>query len=835
VEVTVTPAQVTLTPADDRQRLVVSGKLADGTWRDLTRSVRYVSSNPAVAVVSPQGLVTPQAPGQTAVQILGSGWATPSVSVSVTVQDVAPRPVSFANDIMPILTKAGCNSGACHGSASGKKGFKVSLRGYDPPKDYVKDYVTLTRGTEGRRLNLNDPDRSLLLLKPTAQIPHEGGKRFDRHSDYAQTLRRWLAEGATSDLSSAPQLVGLEVFPAFRTAVVARSPDHATAGPGLKAVVARFPDHATAGPGLKQQLLVTARFSDGSSRDVTADARYSTSNETTADVDEAGLVKIAGKGEAALMVRYGSLMAVSTLVVLKHDPSFAWTDVAQPPENNYIDRHVNNKLRHMEILPSDLTTDAEFLRRVYYDLIGLPPTVAETRAFLGDPRPDKRARVIDVLLLRPEHAEYWALKWGDLLRIRFDLMGDKGTWGMYRWLRDSVAANKPFDQLVRDILTADGSCARNPAANFWRVFPNPDDASEAVCQIFFGIRLMCAKCHDHPFEKWVQKDYYGMSAFFSQVSRKPGRQQGDIIVFRTEAPAQARHPNTGEILSPKFLDAAAVPVPAKSPSQDAREWLAEWATRKDNPFLARATVNRLWSHLFGKGIIDPVDDIRSSNPPVNGPLLDALAEDFRDHGFDVRHILRRILNSRTYQLSGRVNKFNADDRQNFSHALPRRLSAEQLLDTLAQATGIAENFAARYPGAGTVALPVGGVRAGQLPDRQLTAEMLELFGRPKGESTCACERHEEASMTQALHLINGKSLANRVANPNGRVAKLVKTPKITDDQIIEDLYLAVLCRLPAANEKELWQKHYAATKDRLRAAQDTMWVLFNTKEFLFNH
>jgi hypothetical protein len=791
---TAEPAEVVFHDGGQRQQLLITGTHGDGSVRDLTRRVKFVSDNPAVAQVSPHGVVTPQGTGTTRIRVTGPG---PEVAVPVTVRSAEPRRVSFANDVMPVLAKAGCNSGACHGAASGKKGFKISLRGYDPDTDFI----TLTRGTDGRRLNRNNPGWSLLVLKPTGRVPHEGGRRFAPDSPYAHILKRWINQGAESDLGGAPKLVGLDVYPSFRT----------------------FPQ-----PGQRQQLLVTARFSDGSCRDVTADARYSSNNEATAAVDEAGLVTMPAKGEAALMVRYGSRLAVSTCVVLKHDPAFAWTN---PSVNNYIDRLVFAKLRQMEILPSDLTTDEEFLRRVSYDLTGLPPTPAEVRAFLADGRADKRARVIDALLERPAHAEFWALKWADLLRTRFDLMGDKGTWGMYRWLRDGVAANKPFDRFVRDIVAAEGSCEENPAANFWKVFPTPEDAAEATTQVFLGIRLLCAKCHDHPFEKWVQKDYYGMAAFFSQVGRKAGGRRLDLVIFRTETPAQARHPRTGQLLSPRYLAGQAVAVSAE---QDARRLLAEWMTRKDNPFLARATVNRVWSHLFGKGIIDPVDDIRSSNPPVNGPLLDALAKDFIAHDFDVRHLLRTILNSRTYQLSARVNRFNADDQRNFSHALPRRLSAEQLLDSISQATGIRETFRARFGGA-AVALPVGGVRAGQLPDKLLTADLLDLFGRPRGESTCACERHEEASMTQALHLINGKSVERRLAAPNGRVALLVKTPRITEPQIIEELYLTVLCRRPAAKELALWREHFAQTNDRLQAAQDLMWVLFNTKEFLFNH
>jgi hypothetical protein len=793
-DLSIEPAQVTLTHASDRQRLLVTGKLGDGSLSDFTRMARFACNNPAIAQVTAEGTIIPKSAGQAIIQVT-SGNTRKDVPVNLT--GAAARPVSFANDVMPIMARAGCNSGACHGSASGKKGFKISLRGYDP----AADYITLTRGTIGRRINFIEPERSLLLLKPTTHVPHEGGQRFTAGSDYAKILRQWIVEGAPSDLATAPKLTGLEVFPEFRA----------------------FP-----APRQEQQLLVTAKFSDGSRRDVTGDARYSSSNENVGIVTEDGLVKLPQKGEAAVMVRYGPKMAVANFAVLEHNPAFVWT---KPPENNYIDRLVHDKLRKMEILPSELTGDLEFLRRVCYDVIGVPPTPAEIRTFLADKRPDRRARMIDALLERPEHAEYWALKWGDLFKIRFDQLRDQGTWGLYRWLRDAIATNKPYDRFVREIVTAHGSCAENPPANFWRVFDDPNEATQATAQVFFGIRLLCAKCHDHPFEKWVQTDYYGMAAFFSQVGRKAGRRREDLVIFRTDAPAQATHSTTGAALDPKLLDAESVKIGA---DQDARERLAEWMTRKDNPFLARAAVNRFWSHLFGRGIIDPVDDIRSSNPPVNAPLLDALTKDFVDHQFDVRHVLRVMLNSRTYQLSARTNKTNDKDFVNFSHALPRRLSAEQVLDTLSQATGIKEGFRSRF-GEATVALPAGGVRAGQLPDRQLTAELLDIFGRPRGESTCACERHEEISMTLALHLINGQSVARRLADPNGSVAQLVRKPKISDAAIIDELYLTVLCRFPSAGERAALERHFRQNTNKLTAAQDAMWVLFNTKEFLFNH
>ena len=791
---TVDPVQLTLMHQHDEQRLLVSGKFADDTVRDLTRSVHYSSADPKIATVTANGIVHPVAAGETKIEI---ATGDRKQVVAVIVKSAAQRPVSFTHDVMPLFAKAGCNSGACHGSASGKKGFKVSLRGYDPGVDYF----TLTRGTNGRRLNRDDPEQSLLLLKPTGQVNHEGGQRFSRDSAYAQMLTRWIKEGVASDLAAAPKLVGLDVWPSFRT---------------------------FAEPNQQQQLLVRARFSDGSIRDVTEDARYSSNNETAATVGEDGLVQLPARGEAAIMVRYGSQVAVSNLVVMQHDPTFVWTN---PPEVNYLDKLVFAKLRALEIQPSELCTDEEFLRRVYLDVVGLSPTTQEVRAFLADKRADKRALVIDALLERPEHAEFWASKWADLFRLRFDTLGDKGTWGLYRWLRDGIATNKPYDQFVREIVAAEGSTDENPAANFYRVFTTPDEAAEGTAQIFLGVRTMCAKCHDHPFEKWVQTDYYGLSAFFAQTARKPGGKRDEVIVSCNQVAAQAQHLKTGELLSPKFLDGPFVPVGADG---NAREVLAQWLTSKDNPFLARAAVNRIWSQLLGRGIIDPVDDIRSSNPPSNAALLDALAKDFVAHNFDQRHIIRTILNSRTYQLSGRTLPSNAADKLNCSHFLPRRLTAEQLVDSLNQITGTREAYRSRVPGGATVALPVTASRASQVPDRMLSSEVLDLFGRPRGESSCTCERGDEASMAHALHLINGKSMLERLNNPNGNLSKLLKTAGMSNEQLVEELFVLVLCRSPKDNERAAALRHFAANK-RDDAAVDLAWALLNTKEFLFNH
>lgn len=790
------PPAITLKHGNDRQLLLITGQLPDGGTRDATREVSFRSGDEKVVRVEGHGVIVPVGTGKTIIQISGPGI---KVEVPVEVASSALKPVSFANDIMPLLARFDCNSGGCHGAAAGKKGFRVSLRGYDP----ANDYVSLTRGTEGRRLNFGDPAQSLLVLKPTGQTPHDGMKRFEPDTWGAKLLERWIAEGARSDLEAAPKLVGLEVFPSFRSF---QKKD------------------------VQQQLVVTAQFSDGSKRDVTAEARYSSGNEACCLIDENGLARLHAKGEATVSVRYGHMMALSNLAALDHDPSFVWN---HPPEANYIDKHVHEKLKKLQILPSETCSDAEFLRRVHYDLTGLPPTADEVKAFLKDSRSDRRARVIDHLLDRPEHAEFWASKWADLFKMRFETLKDRGTWGLYRWLRDSIAANKPYDQFVREIVTANGSCAEEAPANFYRVFDNPNEASEATVQIFFGIRLMCARCHDHPFEKWVQTDYYGLAAFFTQVGRKPGSVREDVVVFRNDTVPQAQHSTSKAMIQPKLLDAAFVPVKAE---EDARAVLAEWMTRKDNPYLARAAVNRFWSHLFGKGIIDPVDDIRTSNPPSNPALLDALAKDFVDTGYNVKHILRVMLNSNAYQRSAKTNKWNQQDTIYLSHAIPRRLTAEQVLDTLSQVTGVRENFRSRF-GEGTAALPSGGVRAGALPDRQLTAELLDIFGRPRGESTCSCERVEEISLTLALHLINGGSLNKRLADPNGKFTRMGSDTKLNDDTLIEELYLNVLCRMPTPRERDVLRKHFVAAGPRMRAqaVQDAAWALFNSKEFLFNH
>lgn len=719
----------------------------------------------------------------------------------------AERPVSFVNDVEPILAKAGCNSGACHGAAAGKNGFKISLFGYDP----AGDHRALTRDMLARRMDLADPEKSLILLKPTGQLAHEGGKRFAVGSGYYETLVRWIREGARSDVETAARLVKIEVAPEYQV---------------------------FAKPGGVQPLRVTARYGDGSSREVAGDARYVSNNEMAAEVDERGVVKLARRGEAAIMVRYGDKIAVSRVVVLDPASDFAWNN---PPAENYIDPLVFAKLRDMHIVPSELSTDGEFLRRVWLDVAGVPPAAEEVRRFLADKDPKKRARKIDELLDRPEYAEVWALKWADLLGIRSEDPGVIATaltprevWKYYRWIRESFAANKPYDEFVRELVTAGGRTSTNAPAMYYRRYRDATELTENTTQLFLGIRLKCARCHDHPFEKWVQNDYYGMAAFFSQVKLKPGGGFRDFAIYADAVAPQSEQPTRKVMLGPRALGAGAVAVGAE---EDARRKLAEWLTSAGNPWFARAFVNRVWSYYFGRGIIEPVDDLRASNPASNDKLLDALTRDFVEHRFDVKHLVRTILNSRTYQLSSRTNRWNADDAANFSHQAVRRLTAEQVVDALAQATGVPEDFTTNVgdPGKPKIDFPAGyWVRAGQIPDAKVRSYMLTIFGRPQRDDPCECERHQEVSMTQALHLINGDSVDRRLNHPKGWLAQTVGQVK-DDGQLAEAVYLQALSRLPNEEELALGRKALAGQAERLRAAQDLMWALVNSREFLFNY
>jgi hypothetical protein len=735
---------------------------------------------------------------------------------------VRAEPVSFRSEVMAVLSKGGCNQGACHGNQNGKNGFKLSLRGEDP----AWDLAALTRDTLGRRTNPFRPTDSLMLLKATATVPHEGGQRFKVDSPEYAILSRWIAEGLRPDHADAPVLKELRVSP-------------------LEQVLPESTDSVS--------IDVKASFSDGSVRDVTHLAVYEPLNPV-ANMSAGGLVQKRRLGEAIILVRYLDLQATVRLAFVPERPDFRWPDV---PEHNYIDGHVFARLRTLRIVPSELCSDSVFVRRAFLDTIGLPPTAEEASAFLTDARADKRARLIDLLLQRPEFADFWALKWSDLLRNEEKTLDRKGVHVFHSWLRRSIAEGKPLNELARELVSARGSTYANPPANYYRALRDPYSRTEATAQVFLGLRLQCVKCHNHPFDRWKQDDYYGLAAFFPRVQYKilenNRRDRFDkhefdgeqVIVLAREG--QTTHPRTGTVVEPRFLGSSVVRSPLSvanttdhgqrttdSFGDDPLGKLADWIAEPDNPYFARTQANRIWFHLIGQGIVDPIDDFRLSNPPSNGPLLEALTKDFVEHEFDLRHLVRAIMNSRTYQLSSVPNDTNRDDETNFSHALVQPLPAEVLLDAMARVAGTPIKFTG-YP---------LGLRAGQLPGVRLTRpreqrtgngeRFMKLFGKPERLLSCECERSEDATLGQALQLITGELMNRLLSEPENRLGRLLAAGK-TDREIVDELYLACLSRFPSDDEGRAVEARLAKAGDRRAAFEDLLWGLLNAKEFLLRH
>jgi hypothetical protein len=715
----------------------------------------------------------------------------------------APK-VTFLRDVAPILNKVGCTSGTCHGAAKGKNGFKLSLRGYDPQFDYE----ALLYDLEGRRFNRAEPGRSLMLAKPTQQVPHGGGLRFEINSDYYKTIFNWIAQGVPfgdpkTDTVKRLALEPVEVF--------------------LKA------------PGEAAGVKVLATYGDGSTRDVTREANMDSNVPDIATVADAN-VKGARVGEATVLIRYQGNFAALPVTILNPKPGFAWKPL---PQNNYVDRLIDAKLQRLKIQPSPVVDDAGFLRRVTLDLTGQLPGPQEVRAFVADPSKTKRSALIDKLISSPAYVDHWTLKWGDLLQNSRKYLGEKGAFEFREWIREAIAQNRPYDRMVREMLTASGSSYENPAANFYRVTRDPKPTMEKTTQVFLGVRMVCAQCHDHPFERWTQNQYYEMSAFFSAVGIRPGYEVGEEIVYDQRQDFDMKHPKDGRVMNPKFILPATFSTggaPGAAAPTDARRRMAyaEWVTAKDNPFFAKSTVNRVWSYFFGRGIIDPVDDIRASNPPSNPALLDALTKDFVEHDFDLRQLMHTIANSRTYQAAISTNEWNATDFENFSHAVPRRLSAEELMDALALATGVRPVFPEAPP----------ETKAEQLNDPHIGKDgFLDLFGRPSRESSCECERRSDLSLPQALNLVNGRTISDAVADSNGRIAKAVLGGR-PDREVVEELYLASLSRPPSAAELEsglqyLRKRGPAGSSGSdgpglASRAQDLLWALVNSKAFLYN-
>jgi Protein of unknown function (DUF1549)/Protein of unknown function (DUF1553) len=712
------------------------------------------------------------------------------------------EPVSFRNEVMAVLSRGGCNAGACHGNQNGKNGFKLSLRGQDPEFDLA----VLTRDQFARRTDRLHPDDSLVLLKATGAVPHEGAQRFAVGSREFNIVRRWIAEGCQPDPPGAPVLQRLDVTPTQQVLTE---------------------------PADQVRLRVTAAFSDGQSRDVTDLSVFDPSN-LVVRVGRDGVVHRQSLGETTILVRFLDRQAVVQLAFLPDRPGFVWSD---PPVNNFIDPLVYAKLRTLRMAPSGLCTDAIFLRRVYLDVLGAAPTPEETRRFLDDARPVKRARLIDDLLERPEFADFWALKWCDLLRVEEKVLDRKGVRLFHDWIRQSIAEGKPLNEFAREMLAGLGSTYSNPESNYYRALRDPFSRTEATAQVFLGVRLQCAKCHNHPFEHWTQTDYHSLAAFFTRIDYRIVENNrrdkfdkhefdGEQIVFEART-GEGVHPRTKETLSPRFLGAD---TPRFAPEADRLQALADWVAAPDNPFFARAQANRVWRELLGRGIVDPDDDFRTSNPPVNAALLDALAKDFVDHHFDLRHLIRTILNSRTYQLSFIPNETNRDDETNFSHALVRPLQAEQLLDALGRATEAPQPFPGLEPGLRACQLP--GLKSGRDAKKTDDGEMfLASFGKPERSLSCDCERSDDSTLNQAFQLITGPVLNRMLTAPDNRIGRLLSAGK-SNEEIVEELYLAALCRPPSAKERAGALSLLGHNSDRRHALEDVLWGLVNAKEFL---
>lgn len=776
------PAELTLSSIRDSRRVLVTGVTNDGQRIDLSSKATVTTQSP-VCQTDEAGFVAPIMAGDGTIIVEAEGLRA-EIPVHVLSADVVP--VDFIREVNPILSKVGCNQGTCHGSQAGKNGFKLSLRGYDS----VYDYRALVDDLSGRRFNRSEPAQSLMLLKPTQGVPHEGGFLFDEQSRYYKVLEQWIAEGCHYK-EDAARVTGIEVFPP--TPLLQLRHD-------------------------RQQLIVVAKYVDGTTRDVTREAVFDTSNFEVATVSKQGLITAVQRGEAAALVRFEGHYAAAPISILGNRDGYEWVPQS---ELNSIDTLVNAKLQRMKIVPSGLADDAEFLRRASLDITGVPPASADVLAFVADPADSmtKRAAKIDQLLSSPMYVEHWTLKWSDLLLNRRKAVTERGVWSFRNWIRQSVASNKPYNEFAKELLTSGGSAFENPAANYFRIAREPKLVMENMTQVFLGTRFNCNQCHDHPFERWTQRQYYELSAYFADVGRRP-LPDGDEFIFTMGAPAAVLNPDTNQPANPKFPfeHAGAIDV-----NGSRREQLSQWLTANENPYFARSIVNRYWSYFFGRGIIDPVDDIRAGNPASNPELLDALTKDFIASGYDLKKLIRTICNSATYQRSLETGPWNEDDSINFSHALPRRLSAEQLYDAIIQATGAPRAL----PG-----VPAG-FRASELPDSDVEVAFLDMFGRAPRESPCECERTSDVSLGQTLNMVNGPTIADAIAHPQGIIATTIAAGA-SNEQLIETIYLSALCRKPTAEETARTVEYFAGAGDSKAAAEDLMWALINSPGFLFN-
>lgn len=776
----VSPQFVVLDGPEASQQLLVNQRDASNAQEDLTHRSMYHVSNPEVVRVDNSGLIEPVGEGKTEVVVHHAGK---QVHVEVEVKGLNhPVPVAFDQQILPLLTKAGCNSGACHGKAEGQNGFKLSVFGFDAESDYQ----AVVFESRGRRVFPASPLNSLFLAKASGRIAHGGGKKISEGTPSYHRLARWLTEGMHFRNGHTSQVIAIEVEPKEINLAL----------------------QAT------QQVRVSAIDDQGKRRCVTIEAEYESNMPSLAAVNNRGRIQGGSNpGEAAILVRYLGQVTYCRVTLPRPGVRFV-----RPPEANFVDTLVWNKLEQLGIPPSQLADDATFLRRVFLDTIGTLPSSTEARTFLANADPLKRAKLIDHLLERPEYADYWTMKWADLLRVDRDTLTAAGAVAMTRWLRQQFAENRPYDQFVREIVTSKGSTTARGPVGFFKALDKPEVMSRSISQLFLGVRIECAQCHHHPSEKWGQEDYYALAGFFTGITRKP-IPGGELI--EAGPGSDMKHPRTEKMIPARALGAA---PPALPMEPDGRRSLAQWMTSTENPFFAKSIANRLWAHYYGRGLIEPIDDLRVTNPASNEPLLNELAKHLKANKYDLKAFTRTLLNSRVYQTGAQLAT-NVSDEQNFSHSRPRTLPAEVLLDAISQSTGVPEKFDG---------WPLG-IRAINVWDNRMPSYFLKLFGRPDRISVCECERSSEPSIAQALHLMNSPEIAAKIHARTGTARRLSDSDK-TPEAVIEELYLSVLSRYPTKAEQHVMLELFSgAGSDRRNAVEDVLWTLLNTKEFIYNH
>jgi len=831
VSLDIEPKTIMLDGPRASRQVLVTGRYADGTLRDLSCFCNWKATTSDLLNITTHGLVTGRRDGTTHLEIRAAGL---SARVPVTIIGSGKsQPISFRREVMPVLSTAGCSDIRCHGAPSGKNGFRLSLWGFNPDLDFRQ----LTHNLYGRRTNSLNPENSLILNKALARISHVGGRRFRPHSPYAKLLRDWQAEGLHDD----PAPVGLRSL---------------TITPSMRVLKA---------PARWQQLAASATFDDDSTADVTQLTTFSSSDLAVADVDRTGLVEFKGQGEVAILCRFlGRMESVRLMHIVAPPAGYQWPN---PPENNYVDTHVFAKLKRLNIAPSNLCSDEQFIRRLYLDLCGMLPPPNQARAFVAATERDKRSRLVDQLLKRPEFAEFWTKKWLDVLRVSRDSIQWAGAKAYHGWIRERIQQDASFAEVVHDMLTSQGESYRDPAVNFYCVTQIPKkgaephylqkDLAEATAQLFLGVRLQCAKCHNHPYERWTQNDYLALAAHFTQVKRRrlgkagpSGRaERRQIAVAIDYNGAEVTNESTGLPVAPQLLGQPAAKV---APEQDRRHLLADWLTEKENPFFAKAIVNRVWFHLHGRGIVEPADDFRDSNPSANDALLDALAADFVANGFRLKPLIRTIGNSRTYQLSPIPTASNRSDQRYFSRMLVRPLPAEVLLDAICNVTGVPEKF--QIMNDYTIGVPKGfiklpaGTRAVQLPVNDIVTlinqsskyvryeshPFLRAFGQPTRTQTCECDREQKFGRKQALELIIGQLISTRLTREDNRLGQML-AEKNSDTEILNALYRRALSRTPSESTAESFLEYVAKSADRRQAWEDVLWTVLNSQEFIYQH